>query len=212
MHSVKKPLTILLGVLIVTIAATLFAYQAIPTHDTNLTHFDTIIVLGTPANPDGTPSPEQRERTLEGVREFKAGIAPHLILTGGPAHNQFVEAHVMASLAIAQGVPAEAVIEEDQAQNTIQNIFYSQRIMATHQWTSAEVISSPSHLPRTALILEHYQLAWRTVPAPWPPEYRFWQRAAHFCVEAQYCLKLKVFGFPATPFLPQPASSILPTH
>jgi uncharacterized SAM-binding protein YcdF (DUF218 family) len=205
MQPLKKLLLTLVAALVITIAGTAIVYRAIPTRDTNLTHFDTIVVLGTPANSDGTPSPEQRERTLEGVREFKAGIAPRLILTGGPAHNQFVEAHVMATLAIAQGVPAEAVIEEDQAQNTIQNIFYSQRIMAAHQWTSAEVISSPSHLPRTALILEHYPLAWRTDPAPWPYEYNFWQRAAHFCVEAQYCLKLRIFGFPATRFLPHPA-------
>src|SRR5258707_4463534 len=109
-----------------------FFYRSIPTANTGLTHFDTIIVLGTPANPDGTPSPEQRERTLEGVREYKAGIAPYLILTGGPAHNQYVEAHVMAALAIAQGVPPSAVIEEGQAQNTIQNIFYSNRIMQDH--------------------------------------------------------------------------------
>ncbi len=205
MHPLKKLMTFLLAVLIATIAATVFAYQTIPTHDTNLTHFDTIIVLGTPANLDGTPSPEQRERTLEGVRQFKAGVAPHLILSGGPAHNQFVEAHVMATLAIAQGVPPAAVIEEPQARNTIQNIFYSQRIMAAHQWVTAEVVSSPNHLPRTALILEHYPLAWRTDPAPWPSEYTFWQRAAHYCVEAQYCLKLRLFGFPATPFLPHPA-------
>lgn len=181
------------------------SYIALPTHNTSATHFDTIIVLGTPANADGTPSPEQRERTLEGVREFKAGVAPSIILTGGPAHNQFVEAHVMATLAIAQGVPPEDVVEEGQAQNTIQNIFYSQRIMAAHNWTSAEVVSSPSHLPRAALILQHYQFGWRTHAAPWPAGYTFWQRATRFCLEAQYCLKLKLFGFPATRFLPQHA-------
>jgi uncharacterized SAM-binding protein YcdF (DUF218 family) len=201
MHSLKKPLTLLLAVLVITITATVVDYRTIPTHNTNLTHFEVIIVLGTPANLDGTPSPEQRERTLEGVREFKAGVAPSLILTGGPAHNQFVEAHIMATLALAQGVPPEAVIEEDQALNTIQNIFYSQRIMAAHQWTSAEVVSSPSHLPRAALILEHFPLVWRTHPAPWPSEYTVWQRAAHYCVEAQYCLKLRLFGFPASRFI-----------
>jgi uncharacterized SAM-binding protein YcdF (DUF218 family) len=194
-------------VVLITLAVVLAAFivEDIPNHNTTLTHFDTIIVLGTPARPDGTPSPEQRERTLEGVREYKAGVAPHLILTGGPAHNQYVEAHVMAMLAIAQGVPAEAVIEEGQAQNTIQNIFYSQRIMAQHGWTSAEVVSSPSHLPRTSLILKHYTFAWRTHAAPWPPEYTLWPRLARYSLEAQYCLKLRIFGFPKTPFLPRPA-------
>jgi uncharacterized SAM-binding protein YcdF (DUF218 family) len=201
----RKLLLFLFALVIVTIAGAVVVYRTIPTHNTSLTHFDTIIVLGTPANPDGTPSPEQRERTLEGVREYKAGIAPYLILTGGPAHNQYVEAHVMAALAVAQGVPPSAVIEEGQAQNTIQNIFYSSRIMQDHHWTSAEVVSSPSHLPRTALILQHYRMPWSTHTAPWPAEYNLWQRAAHFAVEAEYCLRLRIFGFPSTRFLPNPA-------
>ena len=201
----RKLLTVLFAIVVTLIVVAVFVYRSIRTSNTNLTHFDTIIVLGTPARLDGTPSPEQRERTLEGVREFKAGIAPHLIFTGGPAHNQFVEAHVMAMLALAQGVPSEAIIEEAQAQNTIQNIYYSQRIMAEHGWHSAEIVSSPSHLPRTALILRHYWMQWRTHPAPWPPEYSFWMRAAHFAVEAEYCLKLRMLGFPTTHFLPYPA-------
>jgi uncharacterized SAM-binding protein YcdF (DUF218 family) len=205
MHTLRKFLIVLILLVIAAMAGIAVVYRTIPTSDTNLRHFDTIIVLGTPANPDGTPSPEQRERTLEGVREFKAGVAPTLILTGGPAHNQYIEAHVMATLAIAQGIPPSAVIEEDHAQNTIQNIFYSQRIMTEHGWTSAEVVSSPSHLPRTALILEHFPLLWRTHPAPWPPQYTFWWRAAHYSVEAQSCLKLRLLGFPRTPFLQHPA-------
>jgi uncharacterized SAM-binding protein YcdF (DUF218 family) len=205
MHLLRKLLTLLVALMVLIIGGTAFVYRSIPTTNTNLTHFDTIVVLGTPSMMDGTPSPEQRERTLEGIREFKAGVAPHLIVSGGPAHNQFVEAHTMATLALAQGVPADAIIEEGQAQNTVQNIFYSQRIMAAHGWASAEVVSSPSHLPRTALILEHYGMSWRTHAAPWPPEYNLLHRAAHFTVEAEYCLKLRIRGFPATKFLPNPA-------
>jgi uncharacterized SAM-binding protein YcdF (DUF218 family) len=203
----RKLLTFLLALVVLMIGGAALVYLSIPFTNTNLTHFDTIIVLGTPARLDGTPSPEQRERTLEGVREFKAGIAPHLIFTGGTAHNQFVEAHTMAVLALSQGVPPDAIIEEGQAQNTVQNIFYSQHIMAAHGWTSAEVVSSPSHLPRTALILKHFSMQWSTHPAPWPPEYDLWQRAAHFGVETEYCLKLRLFGFPTTRFLPSRAQS-----
>jgi uncharacterized SAM-binding protein YcdF (DUF218 family) len=202
MHPLRKLLTFLVALVVLVIAGAALVYRSIPSANTGLTHFDTIIVLGTPANLDGTPSPEQRERTLEGIRQFKAGIAPHLIFTGGPAHNHFVEAHTMATLALAQGVPPNAIIEEGQAQNTVQNIFYSQRIMAAQGWTSAEVVSSPSHLPRTALILKHFSMQWSTHPAPWPSEYPFWQRAAHYSVEAEYCLRLKIFGFPPARFLP----------
>ena len=202
MHALRKLLIFLVALIVLMIGGAALLYRSIPATNTNLTHFDTIIVLGTPANLDGTPSPEQRERALEGIREFKAGIAPHLIFTGAAAHNQFVEAHTMATLALAQGVPPDAINEEAQAQNTVQNIFYSQRIMAAHGWTSAEVVSSPSHLPRTVLILKHFPIQWSTQPAPWPPEYTFWQRAAHYSVEAEYCLRLEIFGFPATRFLP----------
>jgi uncharacterized SAM-binding protein YcdF (DUF218 family) len=202
MHPPRKILTFLAALIVLAIVDAAFVYRNIPTTNTSLTHFDTIIVLGTPANPDGSPSPEQRERTLEGIREFKAGIAPHLIFTGAAAHNQFVEARTMATLAEAEGVSPDAIIEEGQAQNTVQNIFYSQRIMAAHGWTSAEVVSSPSHLPRTALILKNFSMQWSTHPAPWPPEYTFLQRATHYSVEAEYCLRLQIFGFPPTRFLP----------
>ena len=190
------------AIVFLAVAVVALLYVSVPTHNAGLTHFDTIIVLGTPAEPDGTPSPEQRERTLEGVREYKAGVAPTLIFTGGPAHNHFVEAHVMAVLAESQGVPPAAVVEEDRAQNTLQNIFYSEQIMNEHGWKNAEVVSSPSHLPRTSLILEHFPLQWRTHPAHWPPEYSLWQRAAHYTNEAEYCFKLRVHGFPKSRFLP----------
>ena len=84
----------------------------------------------------------------EGVREYERGVAPRLILTGGAAHNQFVEARVMARTAEAQGIPASAIFVEPEARDTIQNACYSVRIMKAHGWRSAEVVSSASHLPR----------------------------------------------------------------
>jgi uncharacterized SAM-binding protein YcdF (DUF218 family) len=205
MQALRKILVIVLAAVLAATIDAAFVYRNIPNRNTDLTHFDTLIVLGNPAEADGTPSPEQRERTLEGVREYKAGVAPHLIFTGGAAHNRFVEADVMRDLAVAEGVPAGDITVEDQAQNTIQNIYYSERIMEAHKWKSAEIVSSPSHLPRTALILEHYSFAWRTRSAPWPAEYSKLREVLHYCVEAEYCLRLRIFGFPPTRFLPQPA-------
>ena len=191
-------------------------YVTLPTRNTADTHFDTIIVLGTPADRDGTPSPEQRERVLEGIREYRGGVAPHIIMTGGAAHNQFVEAHIMAQFARSQGVPADAILEEGQAQNTIQNIFYSSQIMHSHGWTSAEIVSSPYHLGRTALILDAFNrrqptlhIDWRTHAAAWPPEESLATRAILDSVEAERCLYIRVFGFPNSRFLPAPAQ--LPT-
>jgi uncharacterized SAM-binding protein YcdF (DUF218 family) len=198
-----------LFVLIFTLALILAGnYLTLPTHNTAATHFDTLIVLGYPATRDGTPSPEQRERVLEGVREYKAGVASHIIMTGTAAHNQYVEAQVMSQLARAQGVPASDIIEEPQAQNTIQNIFYSAQIMHLHHWESAEVISSPYHLGRTALILNAINtkqpalsIDWRTHAAPWPPEYGLHRKLILYTREAWSCLSLRIHGFPPSKFL-----------
>src|ERR1700722_20082592 len=120
MRPLRKLLYVVIILIIVSLVGATISYRTITIGNAILPQFDAIIVLGTPANPDGTPSPEQRERTLEGIREFKEGIAPHLIFTGAAAHNQFVEAHTMATLALAQGVPPDAILEEGQAQNTVQ--------------------------------------------------------------------------------------------
>jgi uncharacterized SAM-binding protein YcdF (DUF218 family) len=183
-------------------ALVLANYNAIPTGNTALTRFDTIIVLGTPSLADGTPSPEQRERVLEAVREYKAGVSPHLIMTGGAAHNAIVEAHSMKLFAIAQGVPADAILEEDQAHDTIQNIYFSNILMQSHAWHSAEIISSPSHLPRTALILQHYHFQWHTHPAHWPPEYTALKISTIYQGEMKGCWTLTHTGFNPSKWLP----------
>ena len=189
------------------VAISLFA---IPRTNTASAHFDTIIVLGYPANLDGTASPEQRERVLEGVREYKAGVASHLILTGGAAHNRFVEADVMAALAGSRGVPAQDIFEEPQALNTIQNVYYSAQMMHEHGWRSAEVITTPEHLPRSAMILAEFDevnpwlaIQWKAHAARWPQEYGIPKRAFLDAFEATRCLEIRIVGFPRSKFLPR---------
>jgi uncharacterized SAM-binding protein YcdF (DUF218 family) len=176
--------------------------RTLPLSNTPATRFDTIIVLGYPARKDGTPRPEMRARVLEGVREYKAGVAPRIIMTGGAAHNHFVEADVMAALARAQGVPADAILEDRQAKDTIQNAYYSVQIMEGHGWHSAEVVSSPSHLRRASLIFAHFPITWRMDAAPWPPEYGFFNRASHEWYEAVDTARLRLTSFPESRFLP----------
>jgi uncharacterized SAM-binding protein YcdF (DUF218 family) len=137
-----------------------------PVSNTALTRFDAIIVLGNPADSDGNPTPTQLARVTEAVHEYERGVAPRLIMTGGAAHNQFVEARVMARTAEAQGIPASAIYIEPAAQDTLQNACYSLRIMKLHGWQSAEVVSSASHLPRAGLIFNELPLEWRTHAAP----------------------------------------------
>lgn len=134
--------------------------------NTSLNRFDTIIVLGDSADADGNPTPAQLARVTEAVHEYERGVAPRLIMTGGAVVNQFVEARVMARTAEAQGVPASAILVEPEATDTIQNACYSVRIMKSHGWRSAEVVSGPSHLARTGLIMSRLPVEWRVHAAP----------------------------------------------
>jgi uncharacterized SAM-binding protein YcdF (DUF218 family) len=183
------------------VGAVFFLDRTLPLSNTNATHFDTLIVLGYPAKRDGTPRPEMRERVMEGVREYRAGVASRIIMTGGAAHNDYVEAEVMAKLAESQGVPAAAIVEERQAKDTIQNAYYSVQIMEAHGWHSAEVVSSHSHLPRASLIFAHFPITWRMHPALTPPEYGLLHRAAGEWYEAADTARLRLTSFPESHFL-----------
>ena len=155
-----------LALVVILIGWTVIARRLSPTANTSCDHFDAILVLGTPADADGNPTPEQLARVTEAVREYDRGIAPRLLFTGGPAHNHFVEADVMASAAAAQGIPPSAIFVETRASDTIQNACYSERIMQAHGWHSAEIVSSAYHLPRAAMIFSHTSLDWRMHSAP----------------------------------------------
>ena len=153
------------------VVAGLIAWAAIarafaPKGNTTQERFDVLMVLGGPADSDGNPTPIELARVTEAVNEYERGVAPRMIITGGPAKNRFVEAEVMARVAEAQGIPAGAIVEERTALNTMENTCDSLRIMRRHGWDSAEVISSASHLPRTGLILSRMPLEWRTHAAP----------------------------------------------
>jgi uncharacterized SAM-binding protein YcdF (DUF218 family) len=203
MRIVWRVLLVLIVLCLIYPAIVLGFYFFAPHENAQLRSVDTLIVLGCPANPDGSPTPEQRERVLEAVREFKKGASRHIIMTGGAAHNRFVEAHAMAILAEAKAVPASAVLEEDQAHDTVQNIYYSNKIMKANGWRTTEVISSPYHLPRTALILGHYpQLQWETHGAQWPAEYGLLRKLQLDWKEALSSFRIRMHGFRSSKYMP----------
>ena len=201
----RRVLRWVLGAVFAGVMAVLVTYWTAPRGNTSQQRFDAVIMLGNPANMDGTPSPEQRERVLAAVREFKLGRAGHLIVTGGAAHNRFVEAEVEARLAESMGVPAEDVVLEGRSTNTIENARYSWELMQARGWTSAEVVSSGSHLPRAGVIFAGYEgrgLKWRSHAAPWPAEYSWGKVAGLYMGEMPKVVRVRWFGFGKRWWLP----------
>ena len=81
---------------LVLIGWAVMARRLSPAANTSRDHFDTILVLGTPADADGNPTPEQLARVTEGVREYERGVAPRLLFTGGPARRGCVSMNVVS--------------------------------------------------------------------------------------------------------------------
>jgi uncharacterized SAM-binding protein YcdF (DUF218 family) len=195
---------ILAIVLATAIACVCIIYFSIPMSDTQQRQFDVILVLGNPANDDGTIGRVARSRVLEAIRQYHAGVAPRLLMTGGAVQNRFVESQAMRQFALSQGVPAAALFAEGQSRNTIQNAYYAYQIMQAHDWTSALVVSSPSHLRRASLIFRNFPLAWQMHAAPWPADYPRWKLVWFWCSEAGYTSYGRIFGFPhEKQYLPQ---------
>jgi uncharacterized SAM-binding protein YcdF (DUF218 family) len=202
----QEPLRILriFAILLATaIACIAVIYFSIPMSDSQQAKFDVILVLGNPAKSDGSIAPLARSRVLEGIRQYRAGVAPRLLMTGGAVQNQFVEAQVMLQFALSQGVPASALLAEGESRNTIQNAYYSYKIMQAHDWTSALIVTSPTHVRRASLIFNHYPLAWRMDVAPWPPGFPLWKQLWFWTSESCYASYGRLFGFPnARQYLP----------
>ncbi len=152
---------------------------------------DAIVVLGAPLRPDGQLSLAGRERVAEGVRCYKAGLAPLLAFTGGAAHSA-AEAPAMAQRARELGVPPQALIVEDRSATTSENARFSAELLRQRGVQSVWVVSQPFHLRRGRRLFrqqgflararprhdsvqyERPELAWRWIAR----EYVAW--AAHF--------------------------------
>ncbi len=64
----------------------------------------------------------------------------------------FKEPLVMKVLAVSLGVPEEAIILEDRAKNTYENVKFSKDILAQNNWNKMLLVSSPYHMRRTSLV------------------------------------------------------------
>lgn len=107
---------------------------------------DAAIVLGAALWNDW-PSPGLQERLDGGVRLYKQGLVKAIIVSGGLDTNGATvsEAEGMKRYLLQQGIPEEAVVPEDQARNTLQNVAFSRRLMEERGWIRAIVVTHTYH-------------------------------------------------------------------
>jgi uncharacterized SAM-binding protein YcdF (DUF218 family) len=129
---------------------------------------DAAVVLG--AAVFGTrPSPVLRERVNHAIGLYEAGYVDTIIFTGGLGHTATVtEAEASAAYAIAQGVPAEAILVETTSTTTRENLKNVRLIAAQENLNTFIIVSTPSHMKRAmsmaeGLGMEAYSSPTRTI-------------------------------------------------
>jgi uncharacterized SAM-binding protein YcdF (DUF218 family) len=128
---------------------------------------DAAIVLGAAAY-GHRPSPIFRERINHAISLYQQGFVHTLIFTGGRNPNDpLSEAEVARNYALAQGVPAAAILIETTSTNTQENLRNAQEVAAAHNLHTFLIISTPYHQKRALSLaddlgLEAYSSPTRT--------------------------------------------------
>ncbi len=125
---------------------------------------DVIIVLGTRIE-NGKVSPLFKERINQGILLYQNGKAPYILFTGGQGKGQLeTESAVAKKFAIDNGVPAEAIILDEKAKSTFQNLKYSKKIMYSMGFKKALLVSDPYPIKRAMAFAQHFNLTAQPSP------------------------------------------------
>lgn len=108
----------------------------------------TMIVLGFPANADGSPSRLLKYRLDRALGVYKKEKISNIIVTGGAVQNRYAEADVMKQYLIEKGIKPEKIIAETRANSTFGNAYYSSKILRKLNSTNPIIVTSEEHEER----------------------------------------------------------------
>lgn len=127
-----------------------------------------LVVLGYPADENGSPGPILQARLNKTVELYQQRLADKIIVTGGAVDNEFVESEVMATYLVHQGIPRQDIYTETSARNTYENAVMVSRIMQQKGYIHAIVVTSSFHRMRAEKFFNRHIKNVTIVPAPFP--------------------------------------------
>ena len=125
---------------------------------------DVIVVFGARANADGTPSRALADRVRTACDLYRAGLAPRILMSGGPGEGATTEPRAMRILAERLGVPANAIVEDAAGLNTDATVRNTPRALPVRP-ARALVVSHFYHLPRIKMAYQRSGIDAFTVPS-----------------------------------------------
>lgn len=104
---------------------------------------DVIVVLGGDGN---------GERVAEGVKLFKQGYAPKILMSGGPVLWHLTSADWMKKQAVEEGVALKNILLEKRSMSTLDNARLSLPILKKIGAKRVIIVTSPTHTKRAAAV------------------------------------------------------------
>lgn len=122
---------------------------------------DAIVVMGA-AQYDGVPSEQLASRLDHALALWRRGRAPVIAVTGGKKEgDRFTEAATSRRYLTDRGVPAEAILAEEQGRSTWESLATLAPILRAEGISSVVVVSNGFHLQRSLLTIR--ELGFRAV-------------------------------------------------
>jgi uncharacterized SAM-binding protein YcdF (DUF218 family)/glycosyltransferase involved in cell wall biosynthesis len=128
---------------------------------------DAVVVFAGGVGESGKAGGGFQERVTQAIDLYKAGHAPRLIFSSGYVFT-LREAEVMKAVAVDNGVPADAILLEEHAANTYENVVLTNRILEQHRWSRILLVSSPYHMRRAVLTWKKVAPGVTVIAAPVP--------------------------------------------
>lgn len=128
---------------------------------------DCIVVFAGGVGESGKAGQGYEERLQQAIELYKKGYAKYMIFFSGYMY-VFKEPLIMKILAVSLGVPEEAIILEDRAKNTYENVKFTKRILDDKGWDEILLVSSPYHMRRASLVAKKVAPEIKIIHTPIP--------------------------------------------
>jgi uncharacterized SAM-binding protein YcdF (DUF218 family) len=143
--AVLAALRLFVGVVLVVAAALLGPGLFLDTPQPAVRPSDAIVVIS---------GDEQMARFNEGMNLYARGLGRFLVFSGAAYDNGTSNADVMRSLALNEGVPDAAILEEPLGEDTWGNAVHTRQVLEAHGLRSAILVTSPYHARRAQLTFD----------------------------------------------------------
>ena len=105
--------------------------------------YDVLIITGFPYNKDSM-SFVVKNRVDWAAYLYKKGMVKNIIFSGSAVYTPYVEAKIMALYALQLGIPKEHIFIESQAEHSVENLYYSNKIAEREGFKTIALGTDPS--------------------------------------------------------------------